>query len=88
MTPDQLVKEFLDANPHLVRAGNTGDGGGAGGGRSTTDGAGAPEIEAQKAKVKAAAEEALRSGSPRALVVHEQELKKLAELEKKGKAGA
>lgn len=34
MTPEQLVQEFLKNNPHMVKAGNTGQGGGAKGGAS------------------------------------------------------
>ena len=82
MTPEQLVKEFLDANPHLVRS-TAGAGGGAGGGRSVTSGDGSA-IAAAEAKVKALAEEATRSGTPRALVAHEQAVKELNKL----KAGA
>jgi len=34
MTPEQLVQDFLKTNPHMVKAGNTGQGGGAKGGAS------------------------------------------------------
>jgi hypothetical protein len=83
MTPEQRVKEFLDANPHLVRS-TAGAGGGASGGRSVTTGD-ASAITAAEAEVKAAEQEALRTGSPRALQAHETAVKKLAAL-KAGKA--
>lgn len=78
MTSDQLVKEFLDANPHLVRS-TAGAGGGAGGGRSLTTGD-ATAIQTLEAKVKALADEATKTGSPRTLVAHEQAVKELAKL--------
>jgi hypothetical protein len=56
MTPEQLVKEFLDQNPHLVRS-TAGAGGGASGGKSTTGGGDASEAAKKEAEIKALEEQ-------------------------------
>lgn len=82
MTPEQRVKEFLDQNPHMVRS-TAGAGGGAGGGKSLVTGD-VSAIQTAEAKVKTLADEALRSGTPKALIAHAAAVKELARL----KAGA
>jgi hypothetical protein len=82
MSPDQLVKEFLDANPHMVR-GVAGDGGGAGGGRTLTEGASSPEIAKIQAEVERAEKEYAATGSPRALAAFSKATRALTEAKKK-----
>ena len=71
MTIDQLVNAFLDDNPHLAKAANTGGAGGAQGGASTADGgqhgaaagtAGSREIVEARERYEKAREQAEKMG--------------------------
>jgi hypothetical protein len=83
MTADQLVKEFLDANPHMVRAQNTGDGGGAGGGRTMADGTVTPELAKLQAAVEQAEKDYKETGSQRALAAFSKATRELDAAKKK-----
>lgn len=85
MTPEQLVKEFLDANPHLVRS-TAGAGGGAGGGKSTTGTGDTTEIQAQEQKLKDLEEKYAKTKDVRLVTQIRLESQKLRELKAKAAA--
>jgi hypothetical protein len=80
MTVEQLVKEFLDANPHLVRS-SAGDGGGAGGEKDK--GGDASAIAQQEAVIKKLEEDYQRTHDLKLVTKLRVESAKLTELKKK-----
>ncbi len=85
MTPEQLVADFLQAKPHLVRATQTAPGGGASGGRTaaTGDTSSFSDIEAKLADAKKRLAES-RNNDTKAM----NDVLRLSEELKQAKAGA
>lgn len=85
MTPEQRVAEYLQQNPHHVKATQTAPGGGAGGGASRTGGD-PSEAALLEAEIKKAHEEYQRTRSDDALTRHREATNKLRALRAKSAA--